>query len=116
MPKDLLSRLILISAFVLNLISWLFLYFHLPLLKNRADNSSVILHYNIYLGVDFLGEWYKIFIIPTLGLAILVINFVLSYFLYHKERFLSYFLTGISGLVQIILLLAAIMIIEANKI
>jgi hypothetical protein len=57
----------------------------------RAQQSVVIIHYNVYFGIDLIGVWWQIFIIPTIGLLFTLINTTLAYFLYeHKERIAAY--------------------------
>jgi hypothetical protein len=43
----------------LNLVLWASIYFQVP-----ESNLPSILHYNIYRGVDFLGETGKIYFLP----------------------------------------------------
>lgn len=48
-------------------------------------NPFIPLHYNIFLGVDRFGPWYEVFILPVLGIVILILNFALAA-LYSVER------------------------------
>ena len=72
------------------------------------------LHYNIYFGIDLLGPWYQIFLLPILGLIFLLINFLFGMAVYRRELILSYFLAGTSSFVQIIFVLAATFITLIN--
>jgi hypothetical protein len=72
------------------------------------------LHYNIYFGIDNIGFWTKAFIIPLLGLFIIIFNNILAYIFYLQEKLISYFLIIIQTLLQIILLAAAIFLILLN--
>ncbi|HBL39884.1 TPA: hypothetical protein DDZ10_04445 [Candidatus Uhrbacteria bacterium] len=47
----------------------------LPIVR---ENPFIPLHYNIYLGIDGFGPWYRIFILPVLGLVMLVLNLSLA--------------------------------------
>ena len=53
----------------------------LPLLKLLPivrGNPFIPLHYNIYLGIDRFGLWYEVFILPVIGIVILVLNLSLA--------------------------------------
>jgi len=80
----------------------------------NPENTSLPLHYNIYWGIDLFGQWYQSLILPILGLAILVINFILAIFLYSQKIMASYFFTISSVFVQLFLLIASILIILIN--
>lgn len=57
-------------------------------------NSLVILHYNVYLGVDLMGENTQIYWIPIVGFSFIFINLFLAiYFFLKKERMLSHILS-----------------------
>lgn len=98
----------LISIF-LNLTAWLFLY-----LNFKPQTEPVILHYNIYFGIDLIGAWYKIFFIPLFGLVCFFINFALSVIIYTRAKILSYFLIHTSSLIQILMLLTVVFLIFQN--
>ncbi len=48
------------------------------LLPVVRENPFIPLHYNIYLGIDRFGPWYRIFILPILGLIMLILNLLLA--------------------------------------
>lgn len=100
----------------LNLIIWLLIYFKFyPVVYNLPEEQSFVpLHYNIYLGVDLFGKWQKIFILPAIGLIIIIANTILAFNLFDKKELASHFLMISSALSQLILLLAAIFAILIN--
>ncbi len=106
------DKFILINFFIglaFNIIIWLILAF------NIGSSLEIIpLHYNIYFGIDLIGPWYKVFIIPTIGVIILFINILLSYIIYKKDKTISYFLMGASSLSQFVLLIGAVFVILLN--
>lgn len=108
--KDRLVSVSLLLSLILNFIGWLILSFVF-----RPQPELIPLHYNIYFGIDFLGPWYWIFILPTLGLLINFINFFLASLLYRKEKIISYFLVVFSSFIQLLLLIVAGSIIFLNK-
>lgn len=73
----------------------------------------IILHYNIYFGVDAIGNWKSLFFMPTLAAALLFLNLVLSRFFYYKERLISYLFAGTALILQLLMgvgVIAAILI------
>jgi len=84
------------------------------LLLSRAlvnFDAIIPLHYDIYFGINALGPWYQLFVIPGLGLAVISLNFSLASFLFSRDKVLSYFLLWSSPVVNLILLLAELAII-----
>jgi hypothetical protein len=58
-----------------------------------TQQSVVILHYNVYFGVDLIGERWQAFLIPSFSLAFVAVNTLLAGWLYAKgERMASYML------------------------
>ena len=101
---------------VINLATWAIIYFkfrplvyHLP-----ADQAFIPLHYNIYLGIDSLGNWKKIFWLPGIGLIIGFINTILALMIFSKKEILSYFLSISFAVIQLFLLVATIITILIN--
>lgn len=106
------DRVVLISfilSFLLNLFIWLFIY-----LKIKPGPNPIFLHYNIYFGVDLIGPWWRIYLLPLTGVLALFINFIISAIIYDKEKILSYFLMVIAGFLQVFLILSAIFIVGQN--
>lgn len=91
-----------------------FVLFFLIFLKIRPSSEPIALHYNIYLGIDLIGNWYKIYFLPLLGLIILLVNTLLAYYILKKERILAYFLVSASTFAQIILLVAGAIVVLLN--
>jgi len=52
-----------------NLFNWSWLWVQIP-----GGEEYLFLHYNILFGVDKIGESWKVFYVPLLGLFILIIN------------------------------------------
>jgi hypothetical protein len=98
----------LINSF-LNLGSWLVLFFFIP-----ASKQVIFLHYTIYFGVDWIGERSKIFLIPLTGLAIFLLNLILSFLVYSKQKILSYFLVLVTIFLEILIIMENIFLIIVN--
>lgn len=107
--RNRIFRLNFIISAVLNIILWTLLYFQF-----KPQEEPVILHYNIYFGIDLIGDWYKIYTLPLFGLVIFFINSLLSVIIYQKEKNLGYFLMTVNSIVQIFLMLSGVFIILQN--
>lgn len=114
--KNKIILISLIAAALLNLLTWLLIYFKLwPVVNNLpAEQAYIPLHYNIYLGVDLFGNWKRAFIMPEAGLAILLINALLSFSLFNKKEILSYFLSLAAVTVQILCFVSSIFVVLIN--
>ena len=96
------------ASLALNIIIWLLIY----IIFNNI-NRPIALHYNILFGIDSIGNWYNLFILPLTGLIILIINFVTVFYFYILRKKNLIKLTSIGSLViQIILLICIILIIN----
>ncbi len=80
----------------------------------RATTDAVFLHYNVVFGVDLIGEWWKVFYIPLSGLAIFVVNFGLSWWIYGQDKILGRFLTFIAAFLSMFLSLAFYLAVGLN--
>jgi hypothetical protein len=99
----------LFSAF-LNISLWIFLF-----QNQKKSDYPVILHYNLFFGVDYLGNYNEVFIIPIVGIVVIFVNSILGHFLYRRERLASYFLSFNMIVVQMFLLLAGYLIVRINS-
>lgn len=100
-------------GFILNVLLWIFLYWKLKPLSFEGD-GVIPLHYNIYLGIDYIGPWYQCFSMPALGLFVLAVNSFLAFLIYLKQKILSYFLVSFSLIIQIFLLIAGVLVVLLN--
>ncbi len=102
-------RVILFSLFI-NFIIWIYL------IDNYINiDTPIILHYNLFFGVDLLGAYIKVFLLPVSGLVILLINAILGQAFYKSERLASYLLTFNALMVQILLLISSYLIVRVNN-
>ncbi|MCX6763039.1 MAG: hypothetical protein NT093_04675 [Candidatus Moranbacteria bacterium] len=74
----------------------------------------IILHYNIYFGVDVIGGWKSLFFMPTLAAALLFLNVVLSRYFYYKEKMVAYLFAGTALILQILMAVGVISAIIIN--
>lgn len=108
--KNSLNIWFLIINIIINIANWLIL-----LVFVKPVDFSVILHYNVYFGVDVIGDWRKIFFLPALGLFLFFLNFYLAiYFYKQEEKVAAYLLMLVSVLAQINLIIACITLTLIN--
>lgn len=110
--RDLFNRICTLSALIFYVLIWLIVLIKIYPLSRELD--FIFLHYNIYFGVDLVGVWHKIFLIPGTGAVFFLINSVLIYFLHNKEKFLARILAVTSAVSELGLLVATILITLLN--
>lgn len=92
-----------------NIFLWLFLVF-------KANNlgEEAILHYDVAQGIDQIGPAKSLFVLPLMGLVIIGFNFFLSAWGIKQNRLMAQILGGLAVATQIILIVAALLIVQAN--
>jgi len=103
-------RIYLLFLFTLNVINWWLAFY----VNNNVSQNLVVLHYNVNLGVNLIGDVRDIYIIPTLGLTFIVINFMLLLNIFRKNKFLIHLLLGFSLLINLFLIAGTISIYLVN--
>lgn len=109
--RNRILSIIFAAAILVNISLWVLVLFFL---ENGSFN--VILHYNVLFGVDFKGNPSQVFIIPFIGLIIIVLNSIITKYIYNKEKFIAYLLLSASLICQIFAAIAVIAIILINSI
>jgi hypothetical protein len=91
-----LVQWVLIITVFLDFASWGILIFYI-----RPIDLPIVLHYNVYLGVDVVGEWWQAYLLPLISNLFLVVNTILAYLFYQKkERLAGYIFLLASFFVQ----------------
>jgi len=110
--KIIASNLImsLVSIFTL-----LFLFTYKIKLYKLSSNSQLLLHYNVYFGIDWIGSWYKILIYPIIGFLLFIINLLLSSYFYNRKNFLSYLLVCSMTFGEILVLISGLAVLWINS-
>ena len=88
----------LVLALLANIAMWLTVLFVI-----QPTDQPVILHYNVYFGIDSIGDWRNIYFMPALALLFLLVNIVLSRFFYYKERLASYLFALMALVIQLLM-------------
>ncbi len=92
-----LIQWVFIGSFVVNAANWAFISFFI-----RPVDFPIILHYNVYFGVDVIGDWWQIYFMPLIGLLILSVNSILGYLFYQQtERVVAHLLMLATFIAQI---------------
>lgn len=101
---------VFIGALLLNAVDWGLIAFFI-----RPVDFLIILHYNVYFGVDVIGDWWQVYFLPLIGLLIMVINAVLGYVFYQqKERLIAHLLMLATFIVQIGITVAVACLLTIN--
>lgn len=111
--RDKFFKIVVGLSLLINLAIWIFLYVKISPLGNTS--SILPLHYNVYFGIDFIGDWKMVFMLPTAGIIFIMINFILADVVYLKDKVIGYFLAGAGLFSQIILAMAAFTVVMLNR-
>lgn len=103
-------RWYLIVNLALNLGNWLFVY----VINLNVSQRLVVLHYNVNLGVNLIGDAARIYIVPGLGLIFILINFLLVMNIYKQGKFIIHLILASTVLNNIFLLAATAAIYLVN--
>ncbi len=87
-----------VLAFLANVSMWLAVWRIV-----QPTDQPVILHYNVYFGIDAIGDWRNIYLMPVLALAFLLANAILSRFFYYKEKLASYLFALMALVIQLLM-------------
>lgn len=96
-------------ALASNLFIWAYLIWFI-----RPTEELLILHYTIHFGVDFLGRWLSVFVVPLVGLLFLLINTALGWWFWNRVRVLTYVLNVVSVVIQGVLVGVAVLLVFLN--
>lgn len=93
-----------------NIINWVILKIWI-----KPVDFPIILHYNVYFGVDMIGDYRQAYLLPLIGLVLLIVNLILAmYFYSQKERIASYILLMATLMVELSLIVGSSSVILIN--
>jgi hypothetical protein len=108
--KNPIALWLLTLGFLMNMINWLILR-----LWVQPVDFSIILHYNVYFGVDLIGDYRQVYVLPMIGVILFLINSTLGlYFYQQKERIASYVVLIAMLMIQMSLVVASTSVILIN--
>lgn len=76
--------------------------------------ESIVLHFDAYRGIDFVGGRIDLVGVLLSGYVMLGLNFMLADFLYDRDRFFSYVLSFASLLLALLFAVAMMIIYSVN--
>lgn len=108
--ENVLVRTLLIGSLTALLLSVALLGYFI-----RPSGTPIVLHYNVYFGVDLLGVWWQAYALPFLGGLFLLGHFFLARRFYLRtERIACYLMLLSAGMLSGGLLVASISIAFIN--
>ncbi len=107
--KDKLVTVFFIVSVLILIGEWVVLLFYIP------HETEIALHYSVYIGIDTIGYWYEILIIPIIGSTVLAINFILAKMVIQINHFASFIFTLSTIFVETFLFVSLIMLYIVNK-
>ena len=107
--KDKLIQLSVLLSAILLIIG-----FSTAFVRLADAQHLLIIHFDSYQGIDFLGAKSDVFKILLVGIALSLINIILSEIFYQRERFFSYLLIFSNVLVSLLILLTIFVIVSVN--
>jgi hypothetical protein len=108
--KNKIISIALLVALLLNLGIWILLYMFI-----KPSLEPIYLHYNIYFGIDLIGSWYRIYLIPLSGLLIILVNYFMGVIMYSSKKLLSYVIVIFTVPINMFFALAAVLLIFINR-
>lgn len=97
------------AGLVLNLACWEAVRRFIPY---RID--PVNLHYTIYFGIDRIGSWWQVWMVPLSSLGVLILNTAVCFLLYKKDPVLARVIVVASVFFQIFACFSVLSLIRIN--
>lgn len=107
--RDKLVRVSLVMAIFENVALWIYLLFSVK------STENLFLHYTIHFGVDLVGSFANLLLLPLLGLMIILLNFTVAYFLYDNLKRPGLLLAVITPVIQAFLLAEGFFLAFLNR-
>lgn len=99
----------LILGLLVNIAVWAVLIFAFG-----RSSEYIILRYNIYFGISSLGPWYNVLALPLWGLVAIIVNLLIGFRLYLRQKLLAYLLSFTAVISNVIILAATFFIYYIN--
>ncbi|MBI2551822.1 hypothetical protein HYW17_00785 [Candidatus Uhrbacteria bacterium] len=79
------------------------------------QEDPIFLHYTTAFGVDFIGAWYLVYLIPLASSIILGVNGLLARILVRRDPYLGQLMLAGALIAALLLLLQAILLLYVNS-
>jgi hypothetical protein len=111
--RDMLKMRYFRVVSVLSVLAWmgtltLILVRVLPIIYGK---TAAPLHYNIHVGVDTVGPWWRAFLVPAVGLLVMLVNIGVARYMWSRDPVLSHMLALATVMIELILLTATFFIV-----
>ena len=79
-----------------------------------ASDNQIFLHYNILFGVDLIGKGWRLYSLPGLGFIIAIINFLIGWLAFSRDRFIAYLMQAASLVCALYITVSVALLILLN--
>lgn len=110
--QDKISRFFVLGSAALTFIHFVLMVY--PGLLLRKTSELVAIRYNIYFGVDRVGERLELVFYPALALFILILNTFLSLIVAKKSKLILYYVNIVTAVLLFLNLLTFIFVLILN--
>ncbi|MDO8529347.1 MAG: hypothetical protein Q7S18_01630 [bacterium] len=108
--RSALVHWVLIGTIFVGIANWVILAIYI-----RPIDLPIVLHYNVYLGVDIIGDWWQMYFLPIIADVFFAVNTFLAYAFYQKkERLAAYIFLLTSFFAQAGILIAIAGLVMIN--
>ncbi|MDP3052404.1 MAG: hypothetical protein Q8N22_00395 [bacterium] len=83
-------------------------------LRLAEIKTPLIIHFDAFKGIDFLGDRFDVLKILIVALVIILINLFLAEFIFDRQRFLSFVFAYVGLVTSALTLIAIAVIISIN--
>lgn len=90
-----------IAATGFNLLAWLTALF----IYRQSEDAVIALHHTVYFGINLIGEPYKVFALPLLGISVVIANTLFASLVRREGDFFADLFAVTAIIVNIFLLL-----------
>lgn len=108
------TKLYFVGTIIVNALAWLATY---QIYHSSPLSQEIALHYNVDFGINLIGAAKNIFVIPAVGLIILVLNILLLFGLrknFSDKRFNRQLILAFTLIANLFLLIATIILYIVN--
>ena len=99
----------LVGVILIQIFLWWYLISNI-----HSDAGQIFLHYNIIFGVDLVGDWWKIYLLPLAGVVVILFNYFFSLMFYSVDKFLARFLSAWVLFFHLFLMIGITLLVRLN--
>ncbi len=72
-------------------------FFLWRLIPEGLRSDVLVMHYNIFLGIDNVQTWWWIILVPVAMLGVLILNYLLAFYLFRFDALAAKTLAGLTS-------------------